>query len=121
MAQCSENIALYIVVSLIKTIKHVFDLFAFGCFGCRTRVDKNRKSVFSGEFSDDCFIHKGQWPNHGKFSLKKNLGWNHGADFTGITYIQKQRFDEVIFVVTKRQLSAAQLVRDFKQPLSPQM
>ena len=87
MTQCSENIPLDVGVALIKLIEHLLDLFPFGYFGCRTRVFKNWKPVFVGEFSYDRLIHKGQWSDHVKLTLKKYLGGCHGADLTGVTDI----------------------------------
>jgi hypothetical protein len=87
MTHCPENISPDIGVALIKVMEHLLDLFSFGCSGCRARVVKNRKPVFSGEPSYDRFIHEGQWTDHGKFFLKKHLGWHHGADLAGVTDI----------------------------------
>ncbi len=121
MTQCPENISFYIWIAVLETIDHLFDFSAFGRYRCRTCIDEDRKPGLSGEFSNGCLIHKCQGADHGESSLKKALGWHHGADFSCVTDIQKKGFDKIIPVMTESQLPAAQFIRYFKQAFASEM
>ena len=65
-------------------------------------------------------IGKRQGPNHHNFAVEHGLTGNHGADFTGITNVQKEGFDDIVPVMTQRELAASHFGGQFKKPLAPE-
>ena len=120
MAHGPEDIALYFFIRAVKLLQESLHFFAFGIVGAWACVNKLRKFLISGKFSNQLFICKCQWSNNRKLLLKKCLGRHHSADLTGITYIHKKRFYDIIFVVTKGQFGAAEFIGYFKQAFSAQ-
>ena len=113
-----EDIFLDSPVIFIQSSNNILYVLAFGALSGWTWIFDDGELRLLGKSFEKAFFHISQRADETELPLKVRLVRYHGANFAAKKDVEKECFDNVVFVMGQSQFIASVIPGEFEEPFS---